>query len=150
MFKRKLGCSPDPLQTGACIFPPFQISCDRVMQSIQSEPSALFRIQFIPYTRIIPPSSCLWVNMGCAQVILFQVRSLSVPQKTGHLLRDHFWECLVFRLHSKIGQIHLSVEAQCDHHIRDKKLTRLKFWLFMLMLIPSSRARLQFLICIIS
>ncbi len=38
------------------------------------------------------------------------------PQKKGHLLRGHFWESLVFRLHSKIGQIHLSIEAQCDHH----------------------------------
>ncbi len=28
----------------------------------------------------------------------------------------YFWESLVFRLHSKIGQIHLSIEAQCDNH----------------------------------
>ncbi len=31
------------------------------------------------------PSSYLRVNMGCALVILFQVRSLYVPTKTGHL-----------------------------------------------------------------
>ena len=29
-------------------------------------------------------------------------------------LWGHFWESLVFRLHSEIGQIHLSIEAQCD------------------------------------
>ncbi len=34
--------------------------------------------------------------------------------------RACFWESLVIRLHSEIGQIHLSIEAQClpmgDHH----------------------------------
>ncbi len=65
---------PDTLQAGACIFPLFQRSHDHVMQNSQSEPSAL-------YTRIIPPSSCLRVNMGCALVILFQVRPLNVSTK---------------------------------------------------------------------
>ena len=41
-------------------------------------------MQFILYTRIIPSSSCLRVNMGCALVILFQVHSPTFPQKTGH------------------------------------------------------------------
>ena len=55
--------------------------------------------------------------MGCALITSFQVRSLYVPTKDRSPLWGHFWESLVFRLHSKIGQIHLSIEAQCDHHI---------------------------------
>ncbi len=38
------------------------------------------------------------------------------PQKTGHLLWGHFWESLVFILPSKIGQIHLSIEAVWRPH----------------------------------
>ena len=70
-LKGKLGPLLDTLQAGACIFPPFQRSSDHVMQNSQ----------FKLYTRIIPPSSCLRVNMGCALVILFQVRSFNVPTK---------------------------------------------------------------------
>ncbi len=66
-------------------------------------------------SRCLTSSSCLRVNMGCAFVVLFPVRSLYVPRKRGHLLWGHFWESLVFRLHSNIGQIYLSIEAQCGH-----------------------------------
>ena len=44
---------------------------------------------------------------------LFQVRSLYVPFINGPPLGVRFRESLVFRLHSKIDQIHLSIEAQC-------------------------------------
>ena len=33
-----------------------------------------------------------------------------------HKRQVTFYGALVFRLHSKIGHIHLSIEAQCDHH----------------------------------
>ncbi len=56
--------------------------------------------------------------MGCTLAIVFQVRSLYVPtkaraQRRGYLLGVCFQESLVFRLHSEIDQIHLSIEAQC-------------------------------------
>ena len=62
-------------------------------------------------------SSYLRVNMGCALVTLFQVRSLYVPTKDRSPLQGRFWESLVFRLHSEIDQINLSIEAQWDHHM---------------------------------
>ncbi len=66
LFKRELGPLPDTLQAGACVFPIFQIS----------------------------PSSNLRVNMGCALIILFQVRSLYIPTKDRSPSRGHFWESL--------------------------------------------------------
>ena len=42
----------------------------------------------------------------------FQVHSFNVPTYAGHLLWGQIWESLLFRLHSKFGQIHLSI----DHH----------------------------------
>ena len=56
-------------------------------------------------------SSYLWVNKGCALVILFQAHSFNVPKIGRALLLGQIWESLVFRLHSKFGQIHLSIEA---------------------------------------
>ena len=44
---------------------------------------------------------------------LFQVRSLYVPFINGPPLGVRFRESLVFRLHSEIDQIHLSIEGQC-------------------------------------
>ncbi len=58
--------------------------------------------------------SNLQVYMGCALAIVFQVRSLYVPIKNMSPSRGHFWEYLVFKI--TLGQIHLSIEAQCDHH----------------------------------
>ncbi len=72
--------------------------------------------QFIPYTRIMPPVptyGSIWVVLWLS---CFRSAPSTFPQKTGHILWGHFWESLVFRLHSIIGQIHLSIEAQCDHH----------------------------------
>ena len=40
---------------------------------------------------------------------VFQIRSLYVPTKDRSPLQGNFWESLVFRLHSEIGQIHLSI-----------------------------------------
>ena len=37
------------------------------------------------------PSSYLWVNKGCALVILFQFRSLYIPTKTDHLYWAISW-----------------------------------------------------------
>ncbi len=57
--------------------------------------------------------------MGRALIILFQVRSLYVPTKDRSPFTGPFLGVpIVFRLHSKIGQIHLSIEAQGDHHIK--------------------------------
>ncbi len=50
-------------------------------------------------------------NMGCALVIHFRSAPFNVPTWAGHLLWGQIWESLVFRLHSKFGQIHLSIEA---------------------------------------
>ncbi len=47
--------------------------------------------------------------MGCALAIVFQVHPLYVPYGA------YFRESLVIRLCTEIGQIHLSIEAQCDH-----------------------------------
>ena len=48
--------------------------------------------------------------MGCALVVLFQVRSLYIPTKTGLPLQGHFWESLVFRLHSKLARSILALK----------------------------------------
>ncbi len=61
----------------------------------------------------VPAYGSIWVVLW---LFFFRSAHSMFPQKTGNLLRGHFWESLVFRLHSKIGQIHLSIEAQCDHH----------------------------------
>ncbi len=63
-----------------------------------------------------PASSYLRVNMGCALVIVFQGRSLYVPTKNRSPSRGHFWESQVIWITLEIGQNHLSIEAQCDHH----------------------------------
>ncbi len=54
--------------------------------------------------------------MGCALAIVFQVRSLYVPTKDRSLSWGHFLESLVIKITFEIGQNHLSIEAQCDHH----------------------------------
>ncbi len=51
--------------------------------------------------------------MGCALAIVFRSAPSTFPQRRGYLLGTCFRESLVIRLHSEIGQIHLSIEAQC-------------------------------------
>ena len=65
---------------------------------------------------ILPPSSCLRVNMGCALVILFQVCSLYVPTKDRSPFTGPFLGVPSLLITLQNGQIHLSIEAQCDHH----------------------------------
>ncbi len=86
------------------------------MQNSQSLPWELFT------QCIIPPVPA--VGYGSIGVVLwllcFRSAPSTFPQKTGHLLRGHFWESLVFTnfrfsvVHSKIGQIHLSIEHGLD------------------------------------
>ncbi len=64
-----------------------------------------------------------WVRLttlGSIWIVLWLscVRSApsTFPQRTGLLYGAISWESLVFRLYSEIGQIHLSIEAQCDQH----------------------------------
>ncbi len=64
-------------------------------------------------THVASFSSYLRVNMGCALAIVFQVRSLNVPNITGYPTWSLFPGVPSFRLHSEINQIHLSIEAQC-------------------------------------
>ncbi len=55
-----------------------------------------------PHT--IPPAPAygsMWVVLW---LFCFRSAHSMFPQKTGHLLWGHFWESLVFRLHSKFGQ----------------------------------------------
>ncbi len=84
-FKRKLGPLPDTLKAGACVFPPFQ----NVSVSNKSR------------------NTKIWVVLW-----LFRFRSAHsrFPLKTGHLLRGHFWEFLVFRLHSKLARSILALK----------------------------------------
>ncbi len=70
LFKRKLGPLPDTLQAGACIFPLY---------------ARIIPLYFPTLRTYHTPSSCLRVNIGYVLVILFQVCSLYVPTKTGHL-----------------------------------------------------------------
>ncbi len=63
-------------------------------------------------TFVCMSSSYLRVNMGCALVILFQVRSLNVPIKDRSPLTGPFLGVPSLQ----IGQIHLSIEAHCGHH----------------------------------
>ncbi len=53
--------------------------------------------------------------MGCALAIVFKPVLSTFPQRRGYLIGACFRESLIIRLHSEIGQIHLSIEAQCDH-----------------------------------
>ncbi len=55
-------------------------------------------------------SNAHWVVLW---LLFFRSAPSMFPPFTGPFLG---WESLVFRLHSKIGQIRLSIEAQCDHH----------------------------------
>ena len=66
-----------------------------------------------------PPSTCLRVNMGCAWVILFPVRSLYVSTKSGHLYRaiSGSPQSLDYYTPNWARSIFNSIEAQCDHHI---------------------------------
>ena len=72
LFKRTLGPLPDTLQEGACVFPPFQISCDHVVKN--------------PNTR---KSNITFFGN------LFHVRSLYIPTKDRSPSRGHFLESLV-------------------------------------------------------
>ncbi len=65
------------------------------------------------WAQVLPSTSCLRVNMGCALDIVLQGPP-TLPQRRGYLLGACFRESLVIRLHSEIGQIHLSIEAQYD------------------------------------
>ncbi len=55
----------------------------------------------------------VWATVGVSGPL-----PLHSHKKQVTFFRGHFWESLVFRLHSKISQIHLSIEAQYDHHRR--------------------------------
>ncbi len=101
-FKRNLGPLPDTLQAGACVFPPFWKS----------------RYHVVLYSAHVSCPSVPAYGSICVVLPLFCFRSApsTFPQKTGHLSWGYFLESLVFRLHSKIGQIHLSIEAQCELH----------------------------------
>ncbi len=73
------------------------------------------RMKYLPKQHF--SSSYLRVNMGCALAIVFQVHSLYVPKENRSPSRGHFWETLVIvQITLEIGQNHLSIEAQCDHH----------------------------------
>ncbi len=48
-------------------------------------------------------------------LLFFRSPPSTFPQRRGYLLGACFRESLIIRLHSEIGQIHLSIEAQCDH-----------------------------------
>ncbi len=103
---------PDTLQAGACIFPPFQRSRD-AKQPIRAI-GTLYTLHMYPTSQFMPTGQygfVLWL-------FCFRSAHLTFPQKTGHLLRGHFWLSLAFRLHSKIRQDHLSIEAQCGHHTK--------------------------------
>ena len=56
-------------------------------------------------------------------LLCFRSAPSMFQQKTSHLYRA-IWESLVFRLHSEIGQSHLSIEAHCDHHIFNPRVLR--------------------------
>ncbi len=70
----------------------------------------------VPVFSAFPSSSYLLVNMGCALAIVYQVHSLYVPTKNRSPSWGHFWESLVIYSTLEIGQNHLSIEGQCDHH----------------------------------
>ncbi len=95
-FNRSCVPLSDTLQAGAWLFPRYRKWPDHVGRFWPIE-SAVTR-SFPP----VPAFGSIWVVLW----LLF-------PQRRGYLLGVCFLESLVFRLHSEIDQIHLSIEAQC-------------------------------------
>ncbi len=62
----------------------------------------------------VPAFGSIWVVLW---LLFFRSAPSTFPQRRGYLLGACFRESLVIRLHSEIGQIHFSIEAQCDSTI---------------------------------
>ncbi len=79
----------------------------------------------------IPP-----VHTSGSICVVFPVCSPFVPKKDRSPSRGHFLGSLVFQITLEIGQNHLSIEAQCDHHTsiyqRDLQIKMLYFFSEML------------------
>ncbi len=97
-FNRACVALSDTLQAGAWLFPPYRnLGRFSKQANTHSFPS-------------VPAFGSIWVVLW---LLFFRSAPSTFPQRTGYLLGACFRESLVTRLHSEIGQIHLSIEAKC-------------------------------------
>ncbi len=106
-FNRSCGPLSDTLQADAWLFPLYRKWPDHV--------GRFWPIEKAVNTLSFPPGPAFWSIRVVLWLLFFRSAPSSFPQGRGYLLGACFGESLVIRLHSEIDQIHLSIEAQCDH-----------------------------------
>ena len=86
----------------------------KITRISRRQPATRFLFYFFPPTKAKnlcrDPSTIEYTENGLMSPLPLRSHKDRSP------LQGHFWESLLFRLHSKLAQIHLSIEAQCDHH----------------------------------